>query len=64
LEIYIKLGTGNGKVMHLCNKHKLPSVGDLVYVKDMNRPEYPKQGALIDGVRDTINGRLYLAQRM
>lgn len=47
MEIYIKLGTGNGKMMHLCNKRKLPSVGDLVYVKDKNRPEYPRQGALI-----------------
>ncbi|WP_194663863.1 hypothetical protein [Vibrio anguillarum] len=50
--------------MHLCNKQKLPSVGDFVYVKEKNRPEYPRQGAIIDGVNDTLNGRLYLAKRM
>ncbi|OEE38299.1 hypothetical protein A1QO_02660 [Vibrio genomosp. F10 str. ZF-129] len=64
MNIYIKLGTGPGKVMHLCNKHKLPDIGEKVFVKEVNRPEYPRQGALIDGMRDTVNGTLYLAERM
>lgn len=62
MNIYIKLGTGPGKKMHLCYKRNLPKVGDLVYVKSENSPHIRREGALIDGITETANGTLYLKE--
>lgn len=64
MNICIKLGTGPGKVMHLCNKHKLPKIGDHVYVKEENKPWVRRESALIDDIKETSNGTLYFAERM
>jgi hypothetical protein len=50
--------------MHLCNKRNLPKFGDLVYLKEENKPYIRKEGALIDGIAHTGNGTLYIAERM
>ena len=64
MNIYIKLGTGQGKLMHLCNKRQLPKIGDHVFVKQENKPHIKKEGALIDGISHTANGTLFLAERL
>ena len=63
MKLYMKIGTGPGLIWHLCNKHKEPKIGDLVFIKDNYIHGSKKERVLIDDIVETSHGRLFLAQK-
>lgn len=63
MTIYAKVGTGPGKLVHVCKKHKLPVVGEIFKIKEHNNEpgwkyEHPSSVRLTE-----IRGNLFLLER-
>ena len=64
MKIHIKIGTMPAAMMHLCNKHKEPNLGDHVYVKSDSNQYTKREGVLIDAIKDINGSKLFFAERM
>lgn len=64
MKIYIKIGTLPASYMHVCNKRKEPKIGDWIQVKENKSRYTPKQGVLIDLIKNINGQELFFAKRM
>jgi NAD(P)H-hydrate repair Nnr-like enzyme with NAD(P)H-hydrate epimerase domain len=50
MEIYIKIGTHSGQVVHVCNKRVWPELGEKIKIKEKNVPWIKSETVIIDEI--------------